>query len=97
MASATSYGCVCEYFSSPVLSKNATINDYSLTEVTFNELSNELICDYIKNAKPLDKAGSYGIQDGYDLVKEFIGSKNNVIGLPIEIIKDKLLEKLNEK
>ncbi len=65
-----------------VLSKNATINDYCLTEVTFNELSNELICDYIKNAKPLDKAGSYGIQDGYPLVKCYNGDYDNIVGLP---------------
>ena len=65
-----------------VLSNNLTINDYSVTEVTFNELSSALICDYIKNAKPLDKAGSYGIQDGYPLVKYYEGDYDNIVGLP---------------
>lgn len=79
-----------------IISSCGEINGFVESFVTFNRLTEELILDYVKSGKPLDKAGSYGIQDGYDLVKEFIGSKNNVIGLPIEIIKDKLLEKLNE-
>ncbi len=80
-----------------IISSCGEINGFVESFVTFNRLTEELILDYVKSGKPLDKAGSYGIQDGYELVKEFIGSKNNVIGLPIEIIKDKLLEKLNEK
>ena len=50
--------------------------------VTFNQLTDEQILNYVKTKKPLDKAGAYGIQE---LDKEFInsleGSKNNVIGL----------------
>ena len=41
----------------------------------------------------MDKAGAYGIQDGFDLVKKINGSYNNVVGLPIEII-EKQLKKL---
>jgi septum formation protein len=79
-----------------IISSLGEINGYVESKVSFNNLTEELILEYVKTGKPLDKAGSYGIQDGYELVKEFIGSKNNVIGLPIELIKDKLLEKLNE-
>lgn len=79
-----------------IISSTGVLNGYVESKVSFNNLTEELIIKYVKTGKPLDKAGSYGIQDGYDLVKEFIGSKNNVIGLPIELIKDKLLEKLNE-
>ena len=79
-----------------IISSTGVLKGYVESKVSFNNLTEELILEYVKTGKPLDKAGSYGIQDGYDLVKEFIGSKNNVIGLPIEIIKDKLLEKLNE-
>ena len=60
---------------------------FSETQVTFNELSEKLILDYVASGSPLDKAGAYGIQDDYPLVKEFVGSLNNVIGLPIEQIK----------
>ncbi len=79
-----------------IISSTGVLKGYVESKVSFNNLTEELIIKYVKTGKPLDKAGSYGIQDGYDLVKEFIGSKNNVIGLPIELIKDKLLEKLNE-
>lgn len=64
------------------------------TYVTFENLSNEQIEYYIENYKPLDKAGSYGIQElpeGY--VKKVEGSLENVIGLP----SDTLLELLNNK
>ncbi len=80
-----------------IISSSGEVNGFIESQVTFNDLTEELILAYVKSGKPLDKAGSYGIQDGYDLVKEFVGSKNNVIGLPIELIKDKILEKLNEK
>lgn len=53
------------------------------TEVEFKELSDEEIEFYINNYSPLDKAGSYGIQDNY-CVKQINGSLSNVIGLPVE-------------
>lgn len=56
------------------------------TEVYFNELSEELIEAYVKEKRPLDKAGAYGIQDGFPLIKEIIGSYDNVMGLPTEDI-----------
>ena len=37
--------------------------------------------------KPFDKAGSYGVQDGFGLVSSVKGSVYNVIGFPIEKIK----------
>lgn len=59
---------------------------YDTTEVFFNDLSPEQISYYIKNYKPMDKAGAYGIQDwiGMVAVKKIIGSYTNVMGLPTE-------------
>ena len=59
------------------------------TEVTFNDLSDEMINDYIASGSPLDKAGAYGYQDNKDfaLVKKISGSYHNVIGFPTEEIK----------
>lgn len=50
--------------------------------VEFHQLSEELITDYIKIFKPLDKAGSYGIQElPAGFVKSIEGSFENIIGL----------------
>ena len=77
-----------------IITQNGTLSGFSESKVTFNSLKKEQIDKYVKSGKPLDKAGAYGIQDGYDLVKNFEGSLNNVIGLPIEQIAPILKEKL---
>ena len=52
------------------------------SSVTFNELSDEMILSYIMEYQPLDKAGSYGIQElSETFIKEIKGSKKNIIGL----------------
>ena len=63
--------------------------------VTFNNLSDSVIKNYVETGKPLDKAGAYGIQDGFPIVKEYKGSYNNIVGLPIESFIDKLNKLLN--
>jgi septum formation protein len=36
----------------------------------------------------MDKAGAYGIQgQGGNFVEKFVGSYDNVVGLPIEVVK----------
>jgi septum formation protein len=56
------------------------------TRVTFSELSNDAIWNYINNFKPFDKAGAYGIQEWIGLVgiSKIDGSYTNVVGLPTE-------------
>ena len=65
------------------------INKVAKTTVVFNDLSEQTIKDYIASGSPMDKAGAYGYQDNQDfaLVKKIHGSKANVIGFPIEMIK----------
>ena len=75
-----------------LISKDKCVCDATKSQVTFNQLSDELIERYVASKLPLDKAGGYGIQDGYDLVKGYSGSLDNIIGLPIEDIKEKLKE-----
>ena len=63
------------------------------TRVTFYELSDREIGEYIATGDPMDKAGSYGIQEKATLfVKGIEGDFFNVMGLPIA----KLYRKLKE-
>lgn len=58
----------------------------TLTDVTFDTLSEEEISYYVANYQPMDKAGAYGIQEwiGYVGVRNITGSYFNVVGLPIQ-------------
>ena len=62
------------------------------TKVTFNDLSDDLISEYLKSGLYKGKAGAYGIQDGFPLVKSYDGDYDNVMGLPIGEIYDNLKE-----
>ncbi len=55
------------------------------TDVYFGILTPEEIDYYVNTYKPLDKAGSYGIQEwiGYVSVEKIEGSFYNVMGLPV--------------
>lgn len=77
-----------------IITSNKKITANEKTLVTFNTLSDELINDYVNSGLCYDKAGSYGIQDGYPLIEKINGDYNNVVGLPINIIKGILKELL---
>lgn len=68
-------------------------SDIVKTYVTFCDLSEELIRKYIKEKKPLDKAGSYGIQEmGPEFIAQVEGDLENVIGLPTKALKELLIK-----
>ena len=58
----------------------------TVTDVTFCCLSEEEITYYVERYQPMDKAGSYGIQEwiGFVGVESISGSYFNVMGLPIQ-------------
>ncbi|XP_057394689.1 probable bifunctional dTTP/UTP pyrophosphatase/methyltransferase protein isoform X1 [Balaenoptera acutorostrata] len=57
---------------------------YEETTVTFSELSEELLWEYINSGEPMDKAGGYGIQAlGGMLVENVHGDFLNVVGFPL--------------
>ena len=62
------------------------------SEVTFKSLSDEEIDYYVRNYRPFDKAGAYGIQEwiGYIGVTSLRGSYFNVMGLPVQRIYEEL-------
>ncbi len=55
------------------------------TSVTFRVLSDKDIADYVASGSPMDKAGSYGIQEdhGAVFVSRIEGDYYNVVGLPL--------------
>jgi septum formation protein len=58
---------------------------HETTEVTFRDLDDAAIHEYLSLVDPLDKAGAYGIQEhGNLIVSEIRGSFENVMGLPVE-------------
>lgn len=57
------------------------------SEVTFRSLTKERILEYVSACRPLDKAGAYGIQDGY-VVLSYKGSYDNIVGLPTERLQE---------
>jgi septum formation protein len=68
---------------------------YDKTEVRFNVLSDDFIKIYVDGGSPLDKAGSYGIQDE-GVVNSYFGSYTNVVGLPVTLVKNMLEELKND-
>ncbi|KAM5125427.1 putative bifunctional dTTP/UTP pyrophosphatase/methyltransferase protein isoform 2-T2 [Callospermophilus lateralis] len=57
---------------------------YEETRVTFSELSEDLLWEYIHSGEPMDKAGGYGIQSlGGMLVESVRGDFLNVVGFPL--------------
>ncbi len=69
---------------------NFTGNIYKrhvITYVTFTQLSDDMINNYINQFNPMDKAGAYGIQELPDgFVKAVNGELDNVIGLPSKTV-----------
>lgn len=65
-----------------------TITETDVADVEFEELKTDEIEYYIKNYKPFDKAGSYGIQEwlGMAKIKKIHGSFYTIMGLPTHLV-----------
>lgn len=61
------------------------------TDVLFHPLDAAQIREYTGKVHTLDKAGAYAIQEaGEILISEISGSYSNVVGLPVEILREEL-------
>jgi septum formation protein len=61
------------------------------SEVTFRHLDENLIELYLSRVHTLDKAGGYAIQEHGDLIVErYTGSLTNIVGLPLDEMKQLL-------
>ena len=69
-----------------ILSTKKQVTFSSTTKVTFDALTAEEIEYYVKEYKPFDKAGAYGIQEwiGIAACSHIQGSFFNVMGLPVQ-------------
>lgn len=77
-----------------LMSKNKRVSFFSETKVFFKPLSVDEITYYVTNFKPMDKAGSYGIQEwiGYVGIEKIEGSYFNVMGFPVHQINEELIK-----
>lgn len=54
------------------------------SNVTFKQLTDEQIDDYLRQGESFDKAGAYAIQGkGRELVERYDGDFDNIVGLPV--------------
>ena len=59
------------------------------SHVTFRALSEEMIEEYVARVHPTDRAGAYDIDESGDLiVASYTGSYENIMGLPVEPLRD---------
>ena len=67
------------------------------TKVTYKLLTEKEIDFYVETINPVDKAGSYGIQDWIGMigVENVNGSYTSVLGLPVPQVTNKLTEIIN--
>ena len=59
------------------------------SDVTFRVLSEPMIDDYVARVHPTDRAGAYDIDESGDLIVEsWTGSYENIMGLPVEPLRE---------
>ena len=68
------------------------------TTVIYKSLTDSEIDYYVENVNPIDKAGSYGIQDWIGMigVEHVNGSYTSVLGLPVPQTTDQIIKIINE-
>jgi len=68
------------------------------TSVRYKNLSDKEIEYYVEKENPIDKAGSYGIQDWIGMVgvENVNGSYTSVLGLPVPQVTNEIINIINE-
>lgn len=74
------------------LDRNIEISDIASTKVTFGEMSDEEIDDYIASGEPLNVAGGFTL-DGLSsaFISSIEGDYTNVIGLSVPLVRSMVL------
>ena len=59
------------------------------SKVKFRKLSDAMIDEYVARVKPTDRAGAYDIDESGNLIVEsYTGSYENIMGLPVEPLRE---------
>lgn len=59
------------------------------SKVKFRKLSDAMIDEYVARVRPTDRAGAYDIDESGDLIVEsYTGSYENIMGLPVEPLRE---------
>lgn len=65
--------------------ESKVLSDTVTSLVSFHNLTQETIENYIDSGEPMDKAGAYAIQGlGKKLIAGYEGSYTNIVGLPVD-------------
>lgn len=77
-----------------IVNADKTVVKSEVTRVTFREITEREIADYVATGSPMDKAGGYGIQDAEVMAftESIDGDEDNVIGLPVALVEKTLEE-----
>ncbi|HET7153125.1 MAG TPA: Maf family protein [Candidatus Kapabacteria bacterium] len=77
-----------------IIDAEKTVCDHEKTDVTFRELNDREIAEYVAAGSPMDKAGAYGIQDDFGavFVTRIVGDYYTVVGLPLAKLYTRLKE-----
>lgn len=75
-----------------IITKDVMRSFVACSQVIFAQLTTEEIDYYIEKYRPMDKAGSYGVQEwiGYIGISGIDGSYFNVMGLPVQRLYNEL-------
>ncbi len=80
-----------------IASNKEHISFYDKAYVTFKELTEHDIFNYMKTKEPFDKAGGYAIQgEGSKLIKEYKGDFYTIMGLPKDLVNSHLKRLLED-
>lgn len=81
-----------------ILFKDHKIIFHAHTKVIFKKIPEDLLELYLATQESLDKAGAYGIQGAaLGFIERVEGSYSNVVGLPVDLVLEKIQELLIEK
>jgi len=74
-----------------IFRRGRSLTAHEVTNVTFRDITDKAIDEYIKSSHVLDKAGSYAIQEiGDKFVSKSEGDHDNVVGLPVKLLREML-------